>query len=499
MGGPVALWNPRRHAVNSAMHIQILETDCRWMHLKTRMPFKYGIATMTRVPLAFVWLKGKVDGQTVSGVASDLLPPKWFTKIPEKPLEEEIREMLEVIAQALRLAAGQEGPSVFALWRRLYAAQLEWGHTRHCPPLLANFGTSLVERALIEAVCRAGRVSFAEALRQNLFAVDLGGLHPSLAGRFPVEFLPEKPLGRIIVRHTVGLADPLTEADIPAGERLEDGLPQSLEESIRVYGLGHFKIKLNGHPDRDTDRLAGVARILLREARPDFAFSVDGNEQFKSLEAFRAFWSDLAARPSLREFFRHLMFVEQPLHREAALREEVGPALRGWENHPPLIIDESDAALEDVPAALRLGYAGSSHKNCKGVFKGLANCCLIRERARADLSRPYLMSGEDLNTIGPVSLLQDLAVMAALGIQSVERNGHHDHAGLSQLPGRTQTQVLRHHEDLYEERTAGWPALRIKAGEIELGSVNRAPFGVGFELEPDLFETIPVSIRRSGA
>jgi hypothetical protein len=33
-----------------------------------------------------------------------------------------------------------------------------------------------------------------------------------------------------------------------------------------------------------------------------------------------------------------------------------------------------------------------------------------------------MMSGEDLCNTGPIALLQDLAVMAALGIESVERN-----------------------------------------------------------------------------
>ena len=101
------------------------------------------------------------------------------------------------------------------------------------------------------------------------------------------------------------------------------------------------------------------------------------------------------------------------------------------------------------------------------------------------------MSGEDLCNIGPVALLQDLAVMAALGIRSVERNGHHYHAGLSQFPRTVQQQVLASHPDLYAVSAGGWPALKIMDGEINLQSINQAPFGVGFGLEME--QLTPVS------
>ena len=52
------------------------------------------------------------------------------------------------------------------------------------------------------------------------------------------------------------------------------------------------------------------------------------------------------------------------------------------------------------------------------------------------------MSGEDLVNIGPVALLQDLAVSATLGVTSIERNGHHYFAGLSAFPSSVGRQML---------------------------------------------------------
>src|SRR5439155_6559283 len=125
--------------------------DIHRVDLKTRMPFKYGIATMTETPHVFVRLWVQVDGKLSVGIAADHLPPKWFTKRPEQPIADEIAEMLRVIQHALAAATGMEAESPFDLWRQLEAAQSAWGEQARLPPLLTQFGTSLMERAMIEA------------------------------------------------------------------------------------------------------------------------------------------------------------------------------------------------------------------------------------------------------------------------------------------------------------------------------------------------------------
>jgi len=80
-------------------------------------------------------------------------------------------------------------------------------------------------------------------------------------------------------------------------------------------------------------------------------------------------------------------------------------------------------------------------------------------------------------------LLQDLAVVASLGVSSVERNGHHYFAGLSAFPESVQGQILQNHADLYQRTPRGWPSLSIARGELSLDSVVASPFGVGFEID----------------
>ena len=464
------------------MKVRILEGETRLINLRTRMPFKYGIATMTDVPYAFLKLSVEIDGTQHEGYAADNLPPKWFTKIPETPLGEEMVEMLRVIEHARETATGMEAESPFDLWLDLHEAQSGWGESETLAPLLSGFGTSMVERALIEACCRAAGKPFATALRDQDLGLSMGAIQIQMGATKVHEWLPKKPLSSIIARHTVGLADPLTPADIPDDEKVADSLPQALTECISTYGLCHFKIKVNGQPDTDLARLESLAEIITSHAPADFAFSLDGNEQFKSITDFQAFWQSIQDKDSLRPFFEKLLFIEQPLHRDVALEESLYEQFQAWPDRPPVIIDESDAQLDSLSTALRLGYAGTSHKNCKGIFKGITNRCLIAQRTHE--GETVVMSGEDLCNVGPVALLQDLAVCAALGIESVERNGHHYHSGLSQLPEAMQKATLEHHTDLYHQGPDDWPTLNINKGRIDTTSINNAPFGVGFA--PDL-------------
>lgn len=458
--------------------------------IKTRMPFRYGIATLTETPHLFCELTVDVDGKISHGLAADNLIPKWFTKDPSQSYQEEIDAMLEVIGMAARHA--QEVGSaadVFTLWEGTYRAQQQWAQQTPHPPLLWNFGVSLIERALIDAYCRAMETPFADAVAGNLLGIELGRIHPELAGLTPAQFLPKSPSPSILVRHTIGLADTLSEAELTPAERLQDNLPQTLEASIQAYGLRYFKIKISGDEEQDLHRIERITAIIQANT-PRYAFTLDGNEQYVRVEDFRQFWERLAGTAVLQPFKQHLLFVEQPFHRRIALAEDTKRQLLAWKQRPRMIIDESDAELHSLLRALDCGYAGTSHKNCKGVFKGLANACFLAQLRQAEPGQDYILSGEDLANVGPVALLQDLAVMATLGLSHVERNGHHYFPGLSMFPRSWQQATLAAHPDLYVDNGQGTPVLSIVGGRLSLQSILQAPFGVAANI--DLREATPV-------
>jgi hypothetical protein len=459
------------------MSIRLLEARLRGMLVPTRFPFRFGIAEMNEIAHVVLFVTAEIDGQRPTGVAADNLPPKWFTKNPATSYRDDVVEMVGVIESACEVAR-QSGSHrcVFDLWQQVYREQVAEDGSG-LPPLLAALGVSMVERAMIDAYCRATERAFAEAVRANTLGIRLERIHPELAGREPRELLPPEPLASVGIRHTVGLSDSLA-----AGEDViaPDGLPKSLEASIERYGLRAFKVKVRGEHQVDLDRLAEVGEVIDRATAGDYKVTLDGNEQFADVSALRRFWEDLVSSPTTSEFGRRIDYVEQPLPRHLAVSPETAAALAAWPERPRLIIDESDDSLDATARAIEAGYDGGSFKSSKGVFKGIGNACRLEQLRQELPGRDFIYSAEDSSTIGPVGLLADLAVIATLGIDEPERNGHHYFRGLEGLPACAQEETIRHHGDLFTRHADGYAALAIREGTIELGSVVTAPFGVGW-------------------
>ncbi|MEO0447923.1 MAG: hypothetical protein AAF191_17780, partial [Verrucomicrobiota bacterium] len=368
----------------SAMVPQVNVVDVQFSVLptETRFPFRYGIAAMTEAPHWFVQCELEVDGKRVQGLASEGLPPKWFTKNGETTFEEDdLPGMEKVIRQAAELAKGIEEPkSFFQFWQELTAEQTAWAIENDVPPLLAQLGTALMERTVLDGLCRALEMPLHEVVRENRLGIVLGEVHSELAGVEISDIFSGEPLATLGARHTVGLADPLTDEEILPEDRIDDGLPHSLLANIRHYGLKYFKLKLCGKLEVDRDRLRILTALLEAEAPADYQVTIDGNEQYKDMDTFRDHFRAHQADPEIAPLFEHLLFVEQPIHRDHALEDSVREGFANWPDAPPLIIDESDGGIGSLPRALALGYVGTSHKNCKGIIKSLANKALIEQR-----------------------------------------------------------------------------------------------------------------------
>jgi L-alanine-DL-glutamate epimerase-like enolase superfamily enzyme len=461
---------------------------------RTRFPFRYGIASMTDVPHLFLRTRVTIGARSEVGLTAEGLPPKWFTKDPATSFDQDLPEMLAAIGHATRCAEAiaRQPVTFFELWRELNRQQTEWAGARQMAPLLAHLGVSLVERAVLDGRCRLAGQPLHRMLTSGQLAIRLGEVYDELGTARPEDLLPAAPLETCFVRHTVGLGDALGPGDIPDGERVDDGLPQDLESCIRAYGLRYFKVKLRGDVTTDGPRLRELQRLLARETGGDYRVTIDGNENFADFDAFRQFWDQAVSDDALTGLRRRIIVVEQPVHRDRALSDHARHALQAWLERPALIIDESDGAIGDVPRALDLGYAGASFKSCKGIVKGLANASLLA--ARRAQGQPGVLTGEDLCTLGPIALSQDLAMMALLGIDHVERNGHHYYRGLSMLPAAWQAATLAEHGDLYARHPDDFACVRIHDGALRLGSVNAAPLGVQPRLDPSGFatETLPV-------
>lgn len=455
-----------------ATSFEFAVTDCR-----TRLPFRFGVVTMTGAPLLTVRARIRTaDGDEAVGHAADLLVPKWFEKDPEKTLEEDCLGLVRSAREAAAafLAAAEPQP-LFRSWWGVYRDRVAGRPEDASDRLVRGFGVALCERALIDAHCRAAGASFHAAWRDDLFGFDAASVHEHLAGWSPAGSLDPAPASSIELRHTVGMVDALRSDDVPASARLDDGFPEALEEDVRRYGLTCFKLKLCGDAGRDTERLLAIAAVLRDAGVERPRVTVDGNEQFAdAADVLRLF--ERLEREELGRWLLHgLLYVEQPLARARSLEASAAAGLRELAARTPVILDEADTGTRAFPRALELGYRGISVKNCKGVFRAMLNRG-VAERA----GDGAFQAGEDLTNLPLLPLQQDLATAATLGLPHVERNGHHYFRGLAHLPGDEVREALERHDDLYVDRGRG-AELRVDGGRLALGSLDAPGYGTRVE------------------
>ncbi|MFC6724923.1 hypothetical protein ACFQE1_11180, partial [Halobium palmae] len=191
------------------MTVSVASTAFHVVDLETRMPFHFGNVSVTAIPKLLLDVEVEVDGGTERGTAMGGLIPGWFYKDPDMPLETGLRRMVTVFEAAATGARElPAAPTAFAFWRSLYDRQRRWADGTDVPPLLWSYGVSLVEQALVDAVCRHEGTTFSTAVRENLLGIDLGAVYDELEPYEPGELLPEHPRRSIAVRHTVGIDDP---------------------------------------------------------------------------------------------------------------------------------------------------------------------------------------------------------------------------------------------------------------------------------------------------
>jgi hypothetical protein len=227
----------------------------------------------------------------------------------------------------------------------------------------------------------------------------------------------------------------------------------------------------------DLERLKAIASVLDLSQDPYFA-SLDGNEQYENVNQIAELVSHMRETPELNRLTSSILFIEQPINRQSALSADV----RSSKLNLPVIIDESDDSLDSFLLAKNCGYAGISSKSCKGIYKSILNGARCRRWNEAGNAFNYFMTGEDLTTQAGISVQQDLALVNLLGIQHVERNGHHYVNGMAALSESEQAAFLHAHSGLYE-KSHGAVRLKILNGKIDLRSLDCAGFATNAKPE----------------
>jgi hypothetical protein len=459
------------------MRFSIKEVQLFERNVTLRLPFRFGAVTLTEAPQAFARATIELEnGKQGTGAAAELLAPKWFDKDPALSNEENFAQLRASLALARDSYLAGAPNTAFGHWIDNYAPQIAMGALQGMNSLVACYGPALLDRAVLDALCRALRISFFEVIQKNIAGIQAPGWQADLMAFDMEEFLFDLgPKKKIAARHTVGLVDALTAGDVkaPAG----DGLPETLEQVVERYGHRWFKVKVSGDIPADVERLAAIASVLdshFAKLGEPYQASLDGNEQFDSADGVLALWRRIKADARLKQLASSIAFIEQPVKRQHALSDDVSELAE----EKPVIIDESDDSLEAFPIARRHGYSGVSSKTCKGLYKSILNAARCRLWNREEGSSRYFMTGEDLTTQAGLAVQQDLALVSVLGLPHVERNGHHYVNGMAGLPQAEQAAFLDAHPDLYEE-SHGAVRLKIERGSLSIGSLDGPGFASG--------------------
>ncbi len=468
-------------ATGAAPVLRVLAVEVFERPFHLRMPFRFGLHTLTHARQALVRVTIELAGShTATGYAAEVLLAKWFDKRPELTPEDNERQLRKALANAARAYQAERGQTPFGLFANTYQPLMQDGAAADLPPLVVGFGAALLDRAVLDAVCRHHGVGFWQAMRHNLPGITPHAVAPDCAGFDFNAFLAAlQPLHMLHARHTVGMLDPLTAQDAAqAADRPGDGLPVSLQDVIATYGNTHFKLKLGGDAEQDMARLGDIAQVLDRLPEP-YVVTLDGNEQYGDAQALAELCQRMQAAPALRRLVDATRFIEQPIPRAMAFNV----ALDSLAAFKPLLLDESDGTLDAFPRGRACGYQGVSSKSCKGLYKSIINRARCAQWNR-DAGRPdCFMSAEDLIIQPGLSLQQDLALAALLGIPHIERNGHHYVDRFAATPEDEAQAFAAAHGDLYT--TAPLPALRIQQGQITVTSCGLAK-GFGTALVPQL-------------
>lgn len=484
----------------TAPKLSIPAVECYEWPFALRLPFRFGAVTHTHGRQVLVRARVRTaDGREGWGYAAEALAAKWFEKDPALTDEQnydQLRASLEIAIDAYTKAGAD---TAFGHFISQYPRQQAAGAKRGLSPLVASYGPALLDRAVLDALCRVHGVSFYAAMRANLPGMRPDAAFADLGGYDFGAFLGAlRPAASIHVRHTVGLVDPIVAADQAGQARVNDGLPETLEEVVERSGCRYFKLKVGGDVKADLARLTAIAQVLDRRAG-DYHVTLDGNEQYAAVEGVLELWNAIERTPVLTRLVAAVLFIEQPIKRAAAMSESVAELAR----KRSVIIDESDGELDSFPRARALGYRGVSSKSCKGFYKSIINAARVQEWNRAgnqaasqkERGAPFILSGEDLTTLAGLCVQQDLALVNLLGVTHVERNGHHFVDGMRGRPPAEQAAYLAAHPDLYE-RARDTVRLRLRDGQLAIGSLDCPGFGTSVTPDVSVLEPMPVSAWR---
>src|ERR1700675_3065592 len=108
--------------------LQLEAVECFERDVKLRLPFRFGVITVTRSTQAVIRATVALqDGRTSVGVAAEMLAAKWFDKSPAFSDAQNLDQLRQSLGLAIDLYRARGRSTPFGLYAGTYREQLARG------------------------------------------------------------------------------------------------------------------------------------------------------------------------------------------------------------------------------------------------------------------------------------------------------------------------------------------------------------------------------------
>ena len=306
--------------------IRIVSVDHQFEEFRYRAPYQFGGRSVDRVTVLNVNCRVQTTGgKEAWGFGSMTLGNAWaFPAVPHEPGLAAMKALADAL-QPVTAACDERGHPI-DLFRALEPEYLRAAATVSAaltlptpiPKLCTLVVASAFDAAIHDAYGKAFGVSVYDTYGASFMREDLSrDLGPEFKGEYLDRYVPAAPRDVTPVFHSVGASDALEAADVRT--KVEDGLPNTLEEWIPRDGLTRFKIKLNGgNLDADVERIVRTDRVVTRVLNgrhvADWKYLLDFNEGCPNV----AYLLDCLrrVRQATPSGFERILYIEQPTARD---------------------------------------------------------------------------------------------------------------------------------------------------------------------------------------
>ena len=128
----------------SAVAIEIRDIQVFQRPVNLRLPFKFGAATVTACPQAFVKVMVRIGGVDWEGATAELMVPKWFDKSPQRTQDDNFDQLRLALLTAREqyLSIGGSASAYLLSEKGSEAAIAKMRALGH-PRLVGQFGPAL--------------------------------------------------------------------------------------------------------------------------------------------------------------------------------------------------------------------------------------------------------------------------------------------------------------------------------------------------------------------